>query len=101
MFGKWLNRLLGGGYWPPIREYDPGSCRHWVDFRVVAMLLGRYGPCRGKIVVGLNDALDEKKALKTLRVGLALASKGLGLFDPFFASFSMILVSEIGVNMTL
>ncbi|KAK6911733.1 Gdt1 family [Dillenia turbinata] len=44
---------------------------------------------RGKMVVELNDALDEKKDLNSLDVGL-------GLFDALFASFSIILVSEIG-----
>ncbi|KAK6921551.1 Gdt1 family [Dillenia turbinata] len=48
------------------------------------------------MVVELNDALDENKDLKTLDVGLKLDSKGLGLFYAFFASFSMIPISEIG-----
>ncbi|XWS42931.1 hypothetical protein CRYUN_Cryun16bG0056100 [Craigia yunnanensis] len=43
-----------------------------------------------------NGALDEKVDIDSMGYNLGLDSAGLGIFDAFFASFSMILVSEIG-----
>ncbi|XP_062084181.1 GDT1-like protein 4 [Humulus lupulus] len=52
---------------------------------------------RSKIDLGslVKDAAGDKNDLDSLDLGVNLDS-GLGIFDAFFASFSMILVSEIG-----
>ncbi|KAM7500940.1 hypothetical protein LguiA_025354 [Lonicera macranthoides] len=50
---------------------------------------------RSKIFVDKNDAINEKTNLKSVVLDLDLDA-GLGIFDAFFASFSMIIVSEIG-----
>ncbi|XVF56448.1 hypothetical protein PTKIN_Ptkin06aG0121300 [Pterospermum kingtungense] len=43
-----------------------------------------------------NSALGEKADFNSIGINLGLNSPGLGIFDAFFTSFSMILVSEIG-----
>ena len=47
-----------------------------------------------QIFVDKNDAINEKTKLKSVVLDLDLDA-GLGVFDAFFASFSMIIVSEV------
>lgn len=49
---------------------------------------------RGKISLSDLESIGEKTGLNA--VGLRLNTEGLGVFDAFLTSFSMILVSEIG-----
>ncbi|OMO60067.1 hypothetical protein CCACVL1_24424 [Corchorus capsularis] len=43
-----------------------------------------------------NGALDEKVDIDSMGLNLGFDSPGLGIFDAFFTSLSMILISEIG-----
>ncbi|XP_022718489.1 GDT1-like protein 3 isoform X3 [Durio zibethinus] len=43
-----------------------------------------------------NGALDEKADIVSMGINLGFDSAGLGIFDAFFTSFSMIIISEIG-----
>lgn len=47
-----------------------------------------------QIFVDKDDAINEKTNLKSVVLDLDLDA-GLGVFDAFFASFSMIIVSEV------
>lgn len=42
-----------------------------------------------------NVALGEKADIDSMGINLGLDPDGLGIFDAFFTSFSMILVSEV------
>lgn len=46
----------------------------------------------------VNDAVIGKKDVNYAGLALALDSTGLGVFDAFFASLSMILVSEVRLH---
>ncbi|XVF06960.1 hypothetical protein REPUB_Repub06bG0096100 [Reevesia pubescens] len=43
-----------------------------------------------------NGALDEKADIDSMGINLGFDSAGLGIFDAFFSSWSMIMISEIG-----
>ncbi|XP_062143763.1 GDT1-like protein 4 [Alnus glutinosa] len=51
---------------------------------------------RGKINLSDLESIGDKTGLDSVGLSLSLNSEGLGIFDAFLASLSMILVSEIG-----
>jgi putative Ca2+/H+ antiporter (TMEM165/GDT1 family) len=51
---------------------------------------------RGKIILSDLESIGDKTGLDSVGLRVSLTSEGLGIFDAFLASLSMILVSEIG-----
>lgn len=55
------------------------------------------------VQINLSDLknIGDKAIMDSVGVGLRLDSEGLGMFDAFLASLSMILVSEVGALSSL
>ncbi|GLT55494.1 hypothetical protein SLA2020_286110 [Shorea laevis] len=51
---------------------------------------------RGKIILSDLESIGDRTGLDSVGLRVSLTSEGLGIFDAFLASLSMILVSEIG-----